>query len=120
LGLPNTGSTAAAATILLNQIGWGYLKYVTWVIQLTCGKLLKQSDWKGWQDSEFLQLDQYFTQDMFGNPYPTASDEAVVNLVWTYNIKVLNKRKKAHCTCDGSPRSGMVRILDKTYTLCME
>jgi hypothetical protein len=57
---------------------------------------------------------------MCGNPCATASDEAVFNLVWTYNIKVLDGRKKAHCTCDGSPCSGMVRILDETYTTCME
>jgi hypothetical protein len=57
---------------------------------------------------------------MFGNPCATASDEAVFNLVWTYNIKVLDGRKKARCTYEGSPRSFMVRILDKAYANCME
>jgi hypothetical protein len=89
-------------------------------MQLTHGKLLKQSDWQDWQDLEFLQLNQYFTQGMFGNPCAAASDEAVFNLVWTYNIKVLDGRKKARCTCDGSLRSGMVRILDETYANCVE
>jgi hypothetical protein len=40
-------------------------------MRLTCGKLLLQRDWKDWQDSEFLQLDQYFTQGMFSNPCAT-------------------------------------------------
>ncbi len=87
--------------------------YVTRVMQLTRGKLLKQSDWQDWQDSEFLQLDQYFTQGMFGYPCATASDEAVFNLVWTYNIKVLDGRKKACGTFDGSPRSCKFASLTK-------
>ena len=29
-------------------------------------------------------------------------------------------RKKARCTCDGSPRSGQVRILNETYTNCVD
>jgi hypothetical protein len=57
---------------------------------------------------------------MFGNPCAAISDEAIFNLVWTYNIEVINGRKKARCTCDGSPRSGMVCILDKTCANCME
>jgi hypothetical protein len=89
-------------------------------MQLTQGKLLKQNDWHDWQDSEFLQLDQYFSQGMFGDPRAVTSDKAIFYLVWTYNINALNGRKKAQCTCDGSPRSGMVRILDKTYANCVE
>jgi hypothetical protein len=57
---------------------------------------------------------------MFGDPCALTSDEAVFNLVWTYNIKALDGRKKARCTCDGSPQSGMVRILDKTYANCVK
>jgi hypothetical protein len=59
-------------------------------------------------------------QGMFGNPHAMTSDKAIFNLVWTYNNKALDGRKKACCTCDGSPHSGMVRILDKTYTNCVE
>jgi hypothetical protein len=70
------------------------LNYVTHVMHLTQGKLLKQQDWHNWQDSEFLQLDQYFTQGMFGDPCAVTSDEAVFNLVWTYSIKALDGRKK--------------------------
>ena len=47
------------------------------------------------------------------------SNEAVFNLVWSYGIKALDAHKKARCTCDGSPRSGQVRILDETYANCV-
>jgi hypothetical protein len=86
----------------------------------TQGKLLKQQDWHNWQDSEFLQLDQCFAQGMFEDPCTFTSDEVVFNLVWTYNIKALDGRKKARCICDSSPKSGKVRILDKMYANCIE
>ncbi|MEY3451208.1 MAG: hypothetical protein RL711_1034 [Bacteroidota bacterium] len=44
------------------------LNVVTRVMRLTRGKLLKQQDWEDWQASEFLQLDQYDAQGMFGSP----------------------------------------------------
>jgi hypothetical protein len=96
------------------------LNYVMHVMHLTCGKLLKQTDWQDWQHSKWLQLDQYFAQGMFGVPTTITSDEAVFNLVWTYIIKALNGQKKAWCTCNGSPCSGMVRVLNKTYANCVE
>jgi hypothetical protein len=41
-----------------NIVGSGdVLNYVTRVMKLTCGKLLRQDDWSEWQTSEFLQLD---------------------------------------------------------------
>ena len=43
------------------------LNYVTRAMKLTRGKLLQQDDWTDWQTSEFLQLDQYDTEGMFGN-----------------------------------------------------
>lgn len=57
---------------------------------------------------------------MFGDPVRVESTEAVFNLVWTYVIKELDKRKKARCTCDGSTRAGQVRILDHTYANCVD
>jgi hypothetical protein len=56
---------------------------------------------------------------MFGSPQHVTSDNAVFNLVWTYNIKEVDNRKKAQCTCDGSPCSGQVRVLDFTYANCV-
>jgi hypothetical protein len=78
------------------------LNCTTKVMRLTLGRLLKQMDWNEWQDSEFLQLDQYNKQQMFGNLVAVEEDNAVFHLVWTYGIKTLDGRKKARCICDGS------------------
>ena len=83
--------------------------------KLTRGVLLKQADWDDWQKSEFLQLDQYELQGMFGDPVLLSNGNAVFNLVWTYAVKEVDGRKKARCTCDGSTRGGQVRVLDYTY-----
>ena len=86
---------------------------VTRAMRLTRGKLLKQPDWTDWQTSEFLQLDQYYDQGMLGQPHMPTNDDSVFHLVWTYNIKALDGRKKARCVGDGSPRAGQARILDR-------
>ena len=57
---------------------------------------------------------------MFGEPTAAASDDATFHLVWTYNIKAADGRKKARCVCDGSTRSGHVKILDETYANCVD
>ena len=89
--------------------------------KLTRGKLLRQPDWTEWCASKWTQLDQYYDQGMFRKPVRVDFNEAVFNLVWTYYvIKELDKRKKARCTCDGSPRSGQVRVLDHTYANCID
>jgi hypothetical protein len=82
------------------------LNVVTRVMRLTREKLLKQHDWEEWQASEFLQLDQYDAQGMFGLPVMVDSNAAVFHSVWTYAIKAVDGRKKARWTCDGSPRLG--------------
>ena len=55
--------------------------YITRVMKLTRGKLLRQDDWSDWQNLEYLQLDQYDAQAMFGSPVAVESNEAVFNLV---------------------------------------
>ena len=92
----------------------------TRAMRLTRGKLLKQADWTDWQSSEYLQLDQYYNQGMLGNPHVATEDDSVFHLVWTYNVKALDGRKKARCVCDGSPRAGQARILDETYANCVD
>jgi hypothetical protein len=96
------------------------LNCTTKAMRLTRGRLLKQTDWNKWQDSEFLQLDQYDKQQMFGNPVMVEEDNAVFHLVWTYSIKTLDGRKKARCICNGSTQSGSVKVLDKTYANCVD
>ncbi len=64
-------------------------------MKLTQGKLLKGPNWDEWQGSEYLQLNQYHTQGMFGTPVLVDEDAAVFHTVWTYGIKALDNRKKA-------------------------
>jgi hypothetical protein len=95
------------------------LYVITCVMRLTRGKLLKQPDWDEWQTSEYLQLDQYNVQGMFGQPVPIRDDMAVFHSFWTYAIKALDSRKKVRWACNGSPCSGQAKILDKTYANCV-
>ena len=96
------------------------LNYITDVMKLTRGKLRRQDDWSEWQTLEFLQLDQYDSRDMFGTPVAVESNEAIFNLVWSYGIKAVDARKKAQSTCNGSPRSGQVCVINKTYANCVD
>ncbi len=77
-------------------------------------------DWNDWQESEYLQLNQYNAQNMFGMPVFASEDDAVFHLVWTYNIKAVDGRKKARCVCNGSTRSGKVLVLAETYANCVD
>ncbi len=96
------------------------LNVVNRVMKLTRGKLLKQVNWKDWQEYKFLQLNQYHDQGMFGSPQTVDADAAIFPLVWMYNVKALDGRKKAHCICDGLPRTGQATILDETYANCVD
>jgi hypothetical protein len=89
-------------------------------MRLTRGKMLQQPDWDEWQLSEYLQLNQYNTQGMFGQLVPINTKMAVFHSVWTYAIKALDLRKKARWACDGSPRLGQAKILDETYANCVD
>jgi len=87
-------------------------------MKLTRGKLLQQNDWTDWQDSEYLQLNQYDARGMFGTP--VVEKDAIFHLVWTYAIKAVDGCKKARCVCDGSTRSGMVHVLAEIYANCVD
>ena len=60
------------------------------------------------------------TEESFTIQFRGMSKDSVFNLVWTYAVKELDKRKKARCTCDGSTRAGQVRVLDYTYANCVD
>jgi hypothetical protein len=94
-------------------------QYVTRVMQLTRGQLLKQDDWVDWQESEYLQLNQYWDQGCLGMPTTVDKDNAIFHLVWTYNIKAVDGQKKARCICNRSSCSGLVKVLDKVYANCI-
>ncbi len=66
------------------------LNVITRVMRLTRGKLLQQPDWDEWQLSEYLQLNQYNAQGMFGQPVPINKKMAVFHSVWTCAIKALD------------------------------
>ena len=68
----------------------GVLNIVNRVMKLTRGKLLKQPDWSEWQDSEYLQLNQYYDQGMVGTPQWVDNDASVFHTVWTYAVKALD------------------------------
>ncbi len=89
-------------------------------MKLTRRKLLQQSNWNDWQAYKFLQLNQYDAQGMFGLPVFKSEGDAIFHLVWTYNIKAVDGRKKACCVCDGSTRSGQVLVLAETYANCVD
>lgn len=115
--IPSNGtfSNNMLATMVHRSWDGGVLQYITRAHKLTQGILIKQSDWNEWQQSEFIQLDQYELQGMFGSPVLVSNGSAVFNLVWMYAVKEVDGRKKARCTCDGSTRGGQVRVLDYTY-----
>jgi hypothetical protein len=96
------------------------LNVVTKVMKLKQGKLVQQEDWNNRLESEYLQLNQYHAQRMFGNPVDASDGDAIFHLVWTYNIKAVNGCKKARCVCDGSTCSGQVLVLAKTYAKCVK
>ncbi len=59
-------------------------------MKLTRGKLIQMKDWNDWLEleSEYLQLNQYDRQCMFGAPVAAKEGGVIFHLVWTYNIKV--------------------------------
>ena len=98
----------------------GVYNFQSLAMRLTRGKLRTATDWSEWQQAEGIMLDQYEQQGLFGEPVPATDKDAIFNLVWTYVVKELDKRKKARCTCDGSTRGGQVRVLDYTYANCVD
>ena len=96
------------------------LNHTARAMKLTRGRLLKQDDWEELKQSEYLQLDQYEEQGMFGAPIDPKTDDPIFYLVWTYTVKQVVNRKKARCVCDGSTRSGQVQVLDETYANCVD
>jgi hypothetical protein len=63
---------------------------MTKVMKLTQGKLIQQEDWNDWLQLDYLQLDQYNAQGMFGLPVAAAEGDTIFHLVWTYNIKAVD------------------------------
>jgi hypothetical protein len=101
-------------------VSGGIYNIITKVMKLTRGKLPKGPDWDEWQSSEYLQLNQYHTQGMFGTPLLVDDDAAVFHTVWTYGIKALGNHKKARMVCNGLLCAGQAHVLDETYANCVD
>jgi hypothetical protein len=120
IDLLNSGLTLRCTCCYNIILSGDVRQYTTQVMRLTPGRLLQQTDWEDWQHLEYLQLNQYSNHGCFGEPTAVNMEDAVFHLVWTYNIKALDSRKKACCVCDGSSRSGLVKVLDKVYANCVD
>jgi hypothetical protein len=102
--VPDLPVERQAGTIRLDG---GVYNFESLAMRLTRGKLRVTPEWDEWQKAEGIMLDQYEEQGLFGEPVQATDKEAIFNLVWTYVVKELDKRKKARCTCDGSTLSSM-------------
>ena len=89
---------------------------------LTRKQLMNQTDWKDWEASEWLQLDQYQRQNMFSSPgpLPTNLEEySILPMIWVYLVKT-DGRKKARCVANGAPHLKGTITLANTYAACLE
>ena len=82
--------------------------------------LLLAEDWDEWEKAEWLQLNQYQRQNMFGTPCPLPQDKGIFNLVWSHYRKTdgTNSRKVRY-KCNRSLRLGQAHTLDHTYASCV-
>ena len=90
--------------------------------RLTRKKLIERDDWADWEQSEFLQLDQYERQNMFGKPGPLPTDlkdYSVLPMIWVYIIKTCG-RKKARCVANGAPHLKGTITIANTYAACLD
>ena len=87
--------------------------------KLTRKKLKEQDDWPLWKISEYQQLNQYKSQNMFQDPIPRPPDANVLPLIWIYVYKT-NGVRKARLVCNGSPRMKGTVTLDHTYAAALE
>ena len=55
--------------------------------RLTHRILQLHDDWSDWLQSEFKQLDQYKTHNMFGKPTKLPRNANLLHLLWIYLIK---------------------------------
>jgi hypothetical protein len=94
--------------------------------KLTRRRLLDTPEWPKFKDSEWVQLNKYNRQGMFGEPCPRPLNDDVVVLpwVWSYLYKIdpvlIEDVAKSRGTCNGGPRHGKVITIAETYAACVE
>ena len=89
--------------------------------RLTRGRLKKLHELPEWEQSEYLQLDQYEVQEMFNIPgdLPKKGTFNVLPMIWNYLVKNC-RRKKARCVASVSPTQKGSIVLANTYAAYVE
>jgi hypothetical protein len=87
--------------------------------KLTRKKLKGCKDWDKWKLFEWKQLDQYYSQDTFGEPCELPTGANVLNLLWYYNIKT-DGQLKARMVCNGKPSNKNTAIFSYTYAKSLD
>ena len=82
-------------------------------------KLLPESEWAIWLESEHKQLQQYEDQQTFGKPCPLPPGANCLPLLWTY-LKKDDGRSKARLVCNGAPSKKGSVTLGQTYAAALE
>jgi hypothetical protein len=84
--------------------------------KFTSRTLQNQLDWKDWLTAEWIQLDSYDKQSMFGPPCTAPIDASVFFWVCLYSVNPhKNNHKKVRGVCDRSTRSGKTMAHGATY-----
>ena len=87
--------------------------------RLTRTKLKNSDQWSKWKLSEWKQLDQYWQQNMFGDPCPLPPNANVLNLIWDYRIKD-DGTYKARMVCNGKPSNKNTVVFGYTYAKSLD
>jgi deoxyuridine 5'-triphosphate nucleotidohydrolase len=87
--------------------------------RLTRRKLKQTKEWDRWKLAEWLQLDQYYGQKMFGEPCPLPPGANVLNMLWYYDVKT-DGRLKARMVCNGRPSNKNTVIFGYTYAKSLD
>ena len=82
-------------------------------------KLLPETEWAIWLESEHKQLQQYEDQKTFGKPCPLPPGANCLPLLWTY-LKKDDGRSKARLVCNGAPSKKGSVTLGQTYAAALE
>ena len=78
------------------------------IVKLQRQKLQQQTDWQGFIESEWKQLDRYNKIGMFGTPRRREKGMTILPWVWTYMYKntegeIGKDATKSRGTCNGGP-----------------
>ena len=95
------------------------------IAKLQRQKLQQQTDWRGFFESEWKQLNRYNKVGMFGTPCRCKKGMTILPWVWTYLYEntegeIGKDSTKSRGTCNGGPRYCDKSTLTETYAACVE